>query len=222
MCAQYNPTEIRYFPNFKTYNDELYALEFPDDWITSHKEGTGPTECFNCLDYASWRGVCIGYCPNCAVLDDDYSRGPGFNNKAVEFAIPDFPAEKSAYNTYLKGVSLEEIGAIEFNPLHTMDAHIEWYNEYEILQKEAMEAQDEYEYDSDSENIPPVNHMLFQDINIFDEIKTNKNIKVGDTIYYTGYNQMSWEKYLVVREHGKKSIHIIDSYFMQELKNDYY
>jgi hypothetical protein len=216
MCAQYNPTKIRYFQNFKTYNDELYALEFPDEWMTSHKEGTGPVECFNCMDYASWRGVCIGYCPNCAGLYEGFSRGPGFYDKAVEYKQSDIPVEKSAYNTYLKGVSLENIGDIEFNPLHTMDAHAQWKETYEMTLEDT-----EDHYDSDSKNDPSVNHILFQDINIFDELKRNKNIKVGDTIEYSGYNQMSWEKYLVIYKNGKKNISIIDSYYMKDARDEY-
>jgi len=125
MCAQYNPCEMLTFDNFKVYNEELYALEYPNEWITSHIKGTGP-ECYNCLDHASWRGVLIGYCGNCAQQYEGFSRGPGFCGIAVEYKTNKCPQERSAYNTYLKNTSLEKIGNIDFNPSHTIFEHIVW------------------------------------------------------------------------------------------------
>lgn len=228
MCAQYNASEFRYFQNFKTYDDQLYALEFPEEWITTHKKGTGPAECYNCLDHASWRGVCIGYCPNCASMYRGYSRGPGFYSKAVEYRRPESecPSANSAYNTYLCDVSLEDIGEYDFNMLHTVDAHNEWYDTMEKVYCEGDgDNQDSNatpscfdDYDDDgSSNVNPVNHVIFEEYSLLEELKTNKDIKVGDTILHTGYNQMSWMKYIVVNHCGQKDVRFLDSYYMQEL-----
>jgi len=126
MCEQYNPSEIRIFKTYKTYDNHLYALQFPDEWILNQKNGTG-TECTNCLVRASWRGVLIGYCLNCA--SDYVDRGKGFYNYAVEYmAISDSNSvtaenteKSSAFDTYLRGISLEDIGDIDFNPEHTVE-----------------------------------------------------------------------------------------------------
>ena len=120
MCDQHNPTEIRMFKTYKSYGNHLYALQFPDEWILDQKNGTG-TECNNCLVRASWRGVLIGYCTNCA--QDYVDRGKGFYNYAVEVATEN-TEKSSAFDTYLRGISLEEIGDIDFNPEHTVDEHV--------------------------------------------------------------------------------------------------
>jgi hypothetical protein len=207
MCAQYNPTEIRYFHTFKTYNDQLYALEFPDEWITSHIHGTGP-ECYNCQDSASWRGVIIGYCPNCAEEYDGFSRGPGFYSKAVEFPQKNCPKENSAFNTYLKGASLEDIGVIDFNLEHTIDAHTEWYNTFHNLQWYCDNCNEDDKYAK--------NHIVGDGYSVHDEVETNLSINVGDTIEYASSNQMGWCKYKVIYENGKKDIRLIDSYELNE------
>lgn len=206
MCHQYNPTEIRYFTNFKTYNDNLYALEFPDEWMKNHKEGTGP-ECFNCLDYASWRGVLIGYCANCAEKYEGFSRGPGFYNKAVEYIVKDRPTENSAFNTYLDGAFLDEIGDIDLNPSHTIDAHRDWYNELHVNGGQFITNEDHI----------GKNHIVEEGGNIRVELETNPDIQVGDTVEYVSNNQMGWAKYKVVYNYGKLDLKLIDSYYLQEL-----
>jgi hypothetical protein len=129
MCDQHNPTEIRMFKTYKSYENHLYALQFPDEWILQQKNGTG-TDCTNCLVRASWRGVLIGYCMNCA--NDYIDRGKGFYNYAVEdLANSDANSvaventdKSSAFDTYLRGISLEDIGDIDFNPEHTIEEHL--------------------------------------------------------------------------------------------------
>lgn len=48
---------------------------------------------------------------------------------------------------------------------------------------------------------------------VYEELKTNLNIIVGDTIEYITNNQMGYEKYTVILdEKGKKTLKLIDSY----------
>ena len=206
MCDQYDPTEIRYFQGFKSYNDNLYALEFPDEWMKNHQEGTGP-ECFNCLEYASWRGVLIGYCPNCAEKYEGFSRGPGFYGKAVEYCVTDRPTENSAFNTYLDGAFLDEIGDIDLNPSHTLDAHRDYYKELHVNGGQFIT----------NENYIGKNHIVVEGGNIRIELETNPDIQVGDTVEYVSNNQMGWAKYKVVVNYGKLDLKLIDSYYLQEL-----
>lgn len=216
MCAQYNPYEMYYFDNFKVYNNELYALEYPDAWIMSHKQGTGP-ECYNCLDHASWRGVLIGYCGNCATKYENYSRGPGFCGKAVEHKTPNCSQQNSAYYTYLKNANLQNIGNIEFNPCHTIYDHIVW-------KKTINDEHDEYEceydaYSSDStestnstldEYNEPTSHTISEGFNLQEMVEQNATIKIGHTIEYISNNQMGWRKYKVINKNGKKDILLLD------------
>jgi hypothetical protein len=45
------------------------------------------------------------------------------------------------------------------------------------------------------------------------ELKTNQNIAVGDTVEYITNNQMGYEKYKVIlNEKGEKKLKLIDSY----------
>jgi hypothetical protein len=206
MCAQYNPCEMIYFDSFKVYNDELYALEYPDEWIMSHKKGTGP-ECYNCIDHASWRGVFIGYCGNCATAYEDFSRGPGFCGKAVEHNNIKCPPERSAYNTYLKNANLENIGSIDFNPCHTIHEHIVWKNNIEAENTDTTDSEDDETYDV-------VTHIICEGFNIREELEQNPEIKVGHYIEYVTNNQCGWCKYKVIDVNGKKDIKIVWSNIM--------
>ena len=48
---------------------------------------------------------------------------------------------------------------------------------------------------------------------VYEELKTNLNIIVGDTIEYITNNQMGYEKYTVILdEKGKTTLKLIDSY----------
>lgn len=197
MCAQYNPFEMLYFDNFKVYNNELYALTYPDSWIMTHKKGTGP-ECYNCLDHASWRGVLIGYCGNCAQQYEGYTRGPGFCGRAVEHKTSKCPEDHSAYNTYLKNTSLHNIGNIEFNPSHTIYDHIVWKNTIET---------DAGSSDSDCvEDLENITHTISEGFDIYEVLEQNTNIKIGDHIEYISNNQYGWRKYKVIKKNGKKDI----------------
>jgi len=214
MCHQYNPAEVRYFDTFKTYNDELYALKFPEEWMKNHKPGTGP-ECLNCLAHASWRGALIGYCGNCATEYEGFSRGPGFLGLAVEYIVEDRPTENSAFNTYLDGVFLDEIGDIEFEPSHTIDAHRDFYKKTHARGGRFINYE---EFIASDEDYTAKNYIVVEGYgrSVRAEFETNDAILIGDTIEYVSNNQMGWKKYKVIFEHGEKVLKLVDSYELRE------
>ena len=44
---------------------------------------------------------------------------------------------------------------------------------------------------------------------------------IGDTITFSGNNQMAYKKYEVINKDGEKSLKVIDSYDMQEMRSMY-
>jgi hypothetical protein len=112
--------EIRYSKTYKSYNGHLFARQFPDYWILDQAIGTG-TECVNCLGHATWRGVLVGYCIDCAPVYKEmgeFTRGPGFWDCGVEVSWLDW--ENCSFYGYLKGISMDNIGDIDFNSLPGM------------------------------------------------------------------------------------------------------
>jgi hypothetical protein len=116
--AQFNLKEFVYHhrngkPVYYSYDEELYCGTFPTMWAETHAEGTGPKECGNCAYYGSWNGVFLGYCANCAyVYNGERCRGlieVGIENDDNE--VLDFP---SIFDTYLEGVSLDDVGDTDF------------------------------------------------------------------------------------------------------------
>ena len=120
--AQFNPKEIiPHFRNYKriyySYDNELYAGTFPEDWATDHFPETGPKECSNCAHFGMWNGVFIGYCANCATLVYQGSRGVGFIDIGEEQCKTIDDIERgvpSAFETYLKGVNPYDVGDTDF------------------------------------------------------------------------------------------------------------
>ena len=98
-----------------------YDIHFPLHWALEPMKDEyftyGPSECNNCLEYGSYRGVFIGYCLNCAKMYQ-YKKGNGFLDCGVECSedeeddakVDRREAKNSAWNTYLKNVKLEDIG----------------------------------------------------------------------------------------------------------------
>lgn len=109
-----------------------YDIHFPLDWIMDEEYyyedeipySTGPSDCKYCKEYGFYNGVFIGYCTKCA---DKFEcrRGNGlivFNNPIgeecttcmieyeSEVEIITRHKENSIWETYLKGVTLNEIG----------------------------------------------------------------------------------------------------------------
>ena len=99
---------------YYSYNDELYADTFPEEWAECHLDGTGPTDCENCAFYGSWNGVFIGYCCNCAIYDYCGTRGKGFSHPGHELADESNQEFLSAFDTYLKGVNHCDVGDVDF------------------------------------------------------------------------------------------------------------
>jgi len=109
---QYNPFVVRYHRNhggkvlFYTYNNELYAPTFPEEWAKDFKPETGPANCSDCGTFGVWNAAFLGYCVKCA---EKYNgeRGNGFSFYGKE---KEEENKNSAFNTYLKDVDLYEIG----------------------------------------------------------------------------------------------------------------
>ena len=92
-------------------NGVHFAEQFPRNWAYSQLPNTG-SECRTCMTDASWCGVIIGYCRQCAKLyrecGDD--RGPGFTAFGTEYDETD-PA--SAHITYMADVEWRNVGKHE-------------------------------------------------------------------------------------------------------------
>lgn len=90
------------------YEEEVwngsYHASFPNEWIITHIEGTGPEECLNCADYGSYKGQFIGYCANCAQYPYYGQRGRGFMGNGIELVDEQTRRWASAYETYLSHV----------------------------------------------------------------------------------------------------------------------
>jgi hypothetical protein len=125
-CVDYKDKDEESFPIY-------YDIHFPLNWIFDEELKmipwynhpidcesellTGPNHCNNCKYFGYYNGVFIGYCMNCA-SEFENSRGNGLtdmegvelNENMVAIDLTYFSKEKSMWNTYLKGVSLDEIG----------------------------------------------------------------------------------------------------------------
>jgi hypothetical protein len=126
-----------YYVDYKNKEEDsfpiYYDIHFPLNWIFDEEMKmipwynhpidcesellTGPNHCNNCKYFGYYNGVFIGYCMNCASLFEN-SRGNGLtdmeavevNENMVALDLTYFSKEKSMWNTYLKGVSLDQIG----------------------------------------------------------------------------------------------------------------
>ena len=119
--SQFDPFVIRSFYRkgkkcYYSFNDELYAPSFPEEWVTTHLPSTGPKDCDNCAFYGSWNGVFTSYCTNCAIYEYNGTRGRGFISCGEENnETPNVLLIPSAWDTYLKDVKLHDVGDIDFN-----------------------------------------------------------------------------------------------------------
>jgi len=144
--AQFNPKEFVYHyrngkPAYYSYDEELYCGTFPEEWVLDHFPGTGPKECRNCAQFGSWNGVFLGYCCNCAYYEYNGERGRGLINVGVEdndIDVVDFP---SIFDTYLEGVSLDDVGDTDF-----MDSFA--VVKFEDFQTPSDESKSEGEYEN--------------------------------------------------------------------------
>ena len=118
--AQHDPKVIR--SNFRggvrtyySYDDELYAGTFPEEWAHDHAPETGPKDCENCRDHGFWNGVFMLYCANCAIHVYKGTRGKGASGPGEEFDIPKNRGFDSAFDTYLYNVNLHDVGDTDFH-----------------------------------------------------------------------------------------------------------
>jgi len=122
--------------------------------------------------------------------------------------VKERPLEKSAFKTYLKEVNLNQIGDIDFNPSHTIDAH---YKFWSLLHPKGGKY-------ITNEDYVGKNHIVEEGFSVLNELKTNECIHEGDTIEYVSNNQMGWMKYKVLLDwkNGEKKLKLIDSYYLRE------
>ena len=121
---QGNYYQIENNNNIKNLFPINYDIHFPINWAINtniiNKDGflveTGPENCINCKLYGHLNGVFVGYCMNCAE-DYEYERGNGMTDLGVEvnkemiaLDLSNIEEKNSIWNTYLKNISIEEIG----------------------------------------------------------------------------------------------------------------
>jgi len=146
---EYYDSIVRYEEQgYKTYRGYKYHLNFPDEWILDELPETG-RECWNCVGrpgcsqqgYGMWRGLILGYCMNC-VQDYEGKRGCGFLGFGVERGHCHVSyIGTAAYDTYLKGEYLDEMGDVSAYPEDTLENH------FQLIQEEQQNLPDEVEED---------------------------------------------------------------------------
>jgi hypothetical protein len=109
----YPQEEPFHFENKYLYDYYWYHENFPKEWAMCPKDGTGPSQCGNCLDYGCINGVFIGYCANCAIYDYEGSRGRGFIDVGVEYDDNCCMEFTSVFDTYLKDVDIHAIVGVD-------------------------------------------------------------------------------------------------------------
>jgi hypothetical protein len=97
--------------NYYIHKGVLYTQTFPKKWVRHCINGTGPHNCFQCMEHGFWNGVFIGYCKDCALLYQG-NRGRGFVSTGVEYYGPNIAYVPSIFSTYMKGIALNNIGDI--------------------------------------------------------------------------------------------------------------
>jgi len=123
---------------------EKYDIHFPIEWVYSHKAKPefpqaipGPKYCEGCKNDGSINGVFVAYCTNCAYhVFDGLREGIPIN---VQNA-----AEVLHKLSYMKGVSLSEIGIGDGNPETDMfgppdeDDELDYADESDELDEDDM------------------------------------------------------------------------------------
>ena len=112
--AQYDPKVIRSsfrgcVRTYYSYDDELYAGTFPEEWAMDHAPETGPKDCENCRNLC-FNGVFLGYCGNCAIHVYNGTRCKGFISPGVELHNSYNHDYDSAFDLYLYEVNLHDVG----------------------------------------------------------------------------------------------------------------
>jgi len=146
--------KIEYHQNFKTYCGWKYHVNFPDKWILNEIQGTG-RQCGNCVGTleningrATWRGIILGYCANCAQYVYKESRGSGFWEYGAEFR---YEWDPTAYQTYLRNTDLQLLGDVEEYPMYTIENHMNAKNEVVEQLYSAEQYKNEFHYEEAEE-----------------------------------------------------------------------
>lgn len=133
------------------YDGELYTKTFPFIWAKTHINGTGPKHCNLCKTYGSWNGVFVGYCVWCAEMYN-FDRGFGFE-KGVQYGEYNTYTSndnycKSAANTYMKKVPLDDIGSIRmFDSAHKYKFYNTFLSLDEIVKQNTKKQMEKLESD---------------------------------------------------------------------------
>jgi len=61
-----------------------------------------------------------------------------------------------------------------------------------------------------------VNYNVYEPKTVQEELRTNPDIIIGDTISFFSNNQQGYKKFIVVDDNGNKNLNLIDSYDMQQ------
>jgi len=141
-----------------------YDINFPLDWalnrntMNSEEFETGPTKCRNCKYFGYLNGVFISYCANCAQTFE-YKRGNGvidtgeeINENMVSLDLTNFNKENSMWNTYLKNITINEIGDSnlleEYELYKDLPDLISESDDESIIEKHIGDLELDYEYDN--------------------------------------------------------------------------
>jgi hypothetical protein len=148
--AQFNPKEFVYHyrsgkPAYYSYDEELYCGTFPEEWAENHLPGTGPKDCNNCAYFGSWNGVFLGYCANCADYEYNGECGRGFVDCGKENDAEEVQDYSSAFDTYLKDVTPDDVGDKDFMDSAQMlrDEESEYDQEEDISEAEDISKAEE-------------------------------------------------------------------------------
>lgn len=166
-----------HFPLKWVIHQKTMVTYYGDPMVTHHGDtmvlGPGKHGCNNCKYFGYYNGVFIGYCLNCAEAFE-YKRGNGMLEPGLEldetmvaFDLTNYKKENSMWNTYLKDVSLNEIGDTKLYEDYEMYKDLpdlisveeEWeennydkYNYDKQFPNEEEEEDYEYEYEEDKED----------------------------------------------------------------------
>jgi hypothetical protein len=113
--SKQNTREFRYFQRngkdaYYSFDEELYSITFPELWAQTHHPKTGPKNCNDCKNVGMWNGVFIGYCEGCALNIYRGMRGQGFICYGIEMDFLEVFGVESIYDTFLKDISIDDIG----------------------------------------------------------------------------------------------------------------